>query len=101
MTIFNKTVKINVDPTKYTPRKTGIDVIYRYVDGDVWGTFTAGNINNEANLTEQHDINNELSHLKVLQDNVMTWKDYNKAVPTGPLRTTTYDFGNGIKTDRG
>lgn len=101
MTIFSKTVKINVDPTKYTPRKTGIDVIYRYADGGVWGTFTAGNINNEANLTEQHDINEELAHLKVSQDTIKTWNTFNKVVPKGPLRTTTYDFGNGVKEDRG
>jgi hypothetical protein len=101
MTIFNKTVKLrDINPATYAP-KTGIDVTWGYDNGDIYGTFTAGNVNNEANLTEKHDINRELSKLKVIQDSIKTYKTYNKVRPKSPLRITWYDDGNKVVEDRG
>jgi hypothetical protein len=101
MTIFNKTVKLrDINPATYTP-KTGIDVCWGYDNGDIYGTFTAGNINNEANLTEKHDINRELSKLKVIQDTIKDYKTYKKVVPIGPKRITLHDDGNKLVEDKG
>lgn len=100
MTIFSETVKLkDINPRTYTP-KTGIDVTWGYDNGDIYGTFTAGNINNEANLTERHDINNELSKLKVIQDSIKSHTTYNKVVPKSPLRITWHDNGNRLVEDR-
>ena len=101
MTIFDKTVKLrDINPATYRP-PTGIDVIWGYNNNEIFGTFTAGNINNEANLTEKHDINNALSKLKVIQDSIKDYKTYKKVVPQRPLRITQYDNGNRIIEDRG
>lgn len=100
MTIFSKTVKLrDINPTEYTPRR-GIDVIWGYDGPDIYGTFTAGNLNNEANLTEQHDINRQLSKLKVIQDTIKSYTTYNKVVPQGPKRITWHDDGNRLREDR-
>jgi hypothetical protein len=98
--IFSKTVKLtDINPYTYTP-KCGLDVSWGYDNGDIYGTFTACNINNEQNLTEQHDINRELSKLKVIQDTIKDYKTYRKVVPQGPKRITWYDDGNRLREDR-
>lgn len=100
MTIFSKTVKLrDINPSTYVPKR-GIDVIWGYDDSDIYGTFTAGNINNEANLTEQHDINRELSKLKVIQDTVRDYRTYKKVVPQGPKRIAWFDDGNRLREDK-
>lgn len=101
MTVFTKSVKLrDINPATYTPKR-GIDVVWGYDDADIYGTFTAANINNEQNLTEKHDINNELSKLKVIQDTIKDYTTYNKVVPHGPKRITWHDTGNRIVEDRG
>jgi CCR4-NOT transcriptional regulation complex NOT5 subunit len=100
MTIFDKTVKLrDINPRTYTPKR-GIDVTWGYDNNDIYGTFTAGNINNESNLTEMHDINRELSKLKVIQDSIKTYKTYNKVRPKSPLRITHHDDGNKLVEDK-
>jgi hypothetical protein len=89
--IFDKTVKLrDINPSTYVPPK-GVDVAWGYDNGDIYGTFTAGNINNEANLSERHDINRALCNLKIIQDNIKDYKTYNKVVPKRPLRITYHD----------
>lgn len=100
MTIFDKTVKIrNINPATYVPKR-GIDVTWGYDNGDIYGTFTAGNLNNEQNLTEKHDINSELSKLKVIQDTIRDYVTYKKVVPQGPKRVTWFDDGNRLREDK-
>jgi hypothetical protein len=101
LTIFSKTVKLrDINPKTYVPPR-GVDVIWGYDHAETYGTFTAGNINNEANLSERHDINRALSKLKVIQDTIKDYKTYNKVVPKAPLRTTVHDDGNRIVEDKG
>jgi hypothetical protein len=101
MTIFDKTVKLrDINPATYVPPR-GIDVTWGYDNNEIYGTFTAGNINNELNLTEKHDINRALSKLKVIQDTIKDYKTFNKVVPKRPLRTTWHDNGNRIVEDKG
>lgn len=100
MTIFSKTVKLrDINPSTYTPSKRGIDVIWGYDGPDIYATMTAGNINNEENLTEMHDINRELSKLKIIQDTIKTYRVHSKVVPKSPLRTTWHDDGNRVIKD--
>lgn len=100
MTIFDKTVKLrDINPSTYQP-PTGIDVAWGYDNTDIYGTFTAGNINNEANLREKHDINNELSKLKIIQDTIKDYKTFKKVVPVGPKRITWHDNGNRLVVDK-
>jgi hypothetical protein len=99
--IFDKTVKLrDINPKTYVP-PTGIDVAWGYDSGETYGTFTAGNINNDANLTEKHDINNALSKLKVIQDTIKDYKTYKRVVPKRPLRITWHDTGNRLVEDKG
>lgn len=98
--IFDKTVKLrDINPKTYVPPR-GIDVIWGYDNDDIFGTFTAGNINNEMNLTDKHDINNALSKLKVIQDRIRDYHTYNNVVPKRPIRTTVFDDGNRIVEDK-
>ena len=100
MTIFDKTVKLrDINPNTYVPKR-GIDIVWGYDAGDIYGTFTAGNLNNEQNTTEKHDINNELSKLKVIQDTIKSYTTYNKVVPKGPKRITWHDDGNRLREDK-
>jgi hypothetical protein len=99
--IFSKTVKLrDINPLTYAPRR-GICVSWGYDGPDIYGTFTAGNVNNEANITDKQDINQELSRLKVIQDTIKSWTTYNKVVPKGPKRITWWDNGNRVIEDRG
>jgi hypothetical protein len=101
MTIFDKTVKLrDINPALYQPPH-GVDVIWGYDNSDIYGTFTAGNINNEANISDKHTINDALSKLKVIQDTIKDYKTFKKVVPQRPLRTTWMDNGNKIVEDRG
>ncbi len=98
--IFDKTVKLrDINPKTYLPPK-GVDVAWGYDNGDIYGTFTAGNINNEANLSEKHDINNALSKLKVIQDTIKDYKTFKKVVPPNPKRITWHNNGNRLVVDK-
>ena len=102
MTIFSKSVKLrDINPSTYVPSKRGIDVTWGYDGTDIYGTFSAGNLNNETNLSEMHDINRELSKLKVIQDTIKTYRVHNKVVPKKPIRTTWFDDGNKQVIDQG
>jgi hypothetical protein len=102
LTIFTKSVKLrDINPATYSPSKRGIDVTWGYDGPDIYATFSAGNINDEFNLTERHDINRELSKLRVIQDTIKTYRVHNKVVPKGPIRTTWHDNKNHIVEDKG
>jgi len=97
--IWSKTVKVrDLNPMIYTPKK-GIDIIYRYADGGIYPTFTAGNKNDPEYITDKSDINAELSKLKIIQDTIKTYKTHNAVVPKRPHRSTVFDDGNKVIKD--
>ena len=99
--IFSKTVKLEgVNPATFVPKR-GIDVTWNRYENELYGTFTAGNLNDRANLTEMHDINRQLSKLKVIQDTIKDYKTYNAVRPKGYVRRTIHDDGNRYREDVG